>query len=488
DVTGLTLEVSKSDGSTETADVTASMVSGFDSSKLGKQILTVTYEGFTDTYEVEVKATVTPPVTVTGITLNSDSAKKIYTEGDTLDVTGLTLEVSKSDGSTETVDVTASMVSGFDSSRIGKQTLTVSYKGFTDTYEVEVKANIAPTYTVIFDPNGGSVTPTSGTTGTDGKLASLPTPNRANHTFDGWFTEKSGGTRVDEHYVFSGNVTIYAHWTYTGGGGGGITTQYTLTYETNGGNAVAATKHSRGTTVNLTATPTREGYTFDGWYSDAALTNNITSIMMDGNKTVYAGWKENGSVTPSHDCPSAHLKDVDINAWYHEYVDYVVEKVLMQGVSDDLFAPNVTTSRAMIVTILHRLEGRPAASGKTSFDDVVAGSWYADAVAWAEENDIVNGYGGGKFGPNDLITREQFAAIMYRYANFKGYDTSVGQDTNILSYDDAFDVAEWAIEAMQWACGAGLIKGRTEALIVPKGNATRAEVAAVLMRFIENVK
>ncbi|MBQ9535874.1 MAG: InlB B-repeat-containing protein [Clostridia bacterium] len=343
------------------------------------------------------------------------------------------------------------------------------------------------TYTVTFDANGGSVTPTSGTTGTDGKLTSLPTPTRANHTFDGWFTAASGGTKVTTGTVFTADTTIYAHWTYTGGGGGGggITTQYTLTYNTNGGSAVTATKHNSGTTVNLTATPTREGFTFDGWYSDASLTNKITSIKMDGNKTVYAGWKETGS---EHDCPSKHLKDVDVNAWYHEYVDYVVEKGLMQGVAADQFAPNLTTSRAMIVTILHRLEGKPAPNGKASFDDVVAGSWYADAVAWAEENDIVNGYGNGKFGTADPITREQFAAIMYRYANFKGYDVSVGQDTNILSYDDAFDVSGWAMEAMQWAVGSGLISGRTESTLAPKGDATRAEAAAILKRFIENVK
>lgn len=109
-------------------------------------------------------------------------------------------------------------------------------------------------------------------------------------------------------------------------------------------------------------------------------------------------------------------------------------------------------------------------------------------MIWAEANEIVEGYGNGKFGPSGLITREQFAAIMYRYANFKGYDTSVGQDTNILSYDDVSDVSGWAMEAMQWAVGSGLISGRTTSTLVPKGDATRAETAAILKRFIENVK
>lgn len=271
-----------------------------------------------------------------------------------------------------------------------------------------------------------------------------------------------------------------------GGGGGGYTTQYTLTYNTNGGSSIAATKHNSGTTVSLTATPTKEGFTFDGWYSDAALTSKITSIKMDGNKTVYAGWKETGSVTPGHDCPSAHLKDLDINAWYHEYIDYVVEKGLMQGVADDLLAPEVTTSRAMIVTILYRLEGRPAVSGSSPFDDVAEGLWYTDAVKWAEANEIVEGYGNGKFGPNDLITREQFAAIMYRYASFKGYDVSKLAD--LSGYADASAISDWALAAMQWAAAEGLIAGRTTTTLVPGGNATRAEAAAILMRFIENVK
>lgn len=273
----------------------------------------------------------------------------------------------------------------------------------------------------------------------------------------------------------------------SGGGGGG--TQYTLSYETNGGSEVKTTTHINGTTVNLTATPTKEGYTFDGWYADEALTSKITSVKMDENKTVYAGWKENEKPkTDDHECPSAHLKDVDENAWYHEYIDYVVEKGLMEGMADDLFGPNVTTSRAMIVAILYRLEGKPAVTGTSPFDDVKDGRWYTDAIIWANRNGIVEGYGNGKFGPSDLITREQFAAIMYRYANFKGYDVSVGQDTNILSYDDASEVSDWAMEAMQWAVGSGLITGRTETTLVPKGNATRAEAAAILMRFIENVK
>ncbi|MBQ3404252.1 MAG: carbohydrate-binding domain-containing protein [Oscillospiraceae bacterium] len=179
--------------------------------------------------------------------------------------------------------------------------------------------------------------------------------------------------------------------------------------------------------------------------------------------------------------------DVDSGSWYADAVRNVTEKGLMNGVAEDKFDPQGTTTRAMIVTILYRLEGEPEVEGENAFDDVEEGQWYTDAVVWANSNEIVNGYGEGKFGPTDNITREQFAAILYRYAQFKGYDVSVGEDTNILSYNDASDISEWAMPAMQWACGAGLMQGDNNSLL-PGDNATRAQAAALFMRFTENVK
>ncbi|MCR4963952.1 MAG: S-layer homology domain-containing protein [Firmicutes bacterium] len=265
---------------------------------------------------------------------------------------------------------------------------------------------------------------------------------------------------------------------------------YTLTYNSNGGSAIAASKHDSGTTVKLTATPIREGYIFTGWYADGALTKKITSIKMDGNKTVYAGWQAIVPILPvpaapghGHDCPSLRFTDVDTNAWYHEYIDYVVEKGLMQGVTADRFAPNAATTRAMIVTMLYRLEGSPAAGSVNPFKDVANGSWYANAVIWANANGIVEGYGNGKFGPTDNITREQMAAILYRYARYKGYDVS--KQANLSGYTDAAKVSSWALPAMQWANAENLITGRTATTLAPGGNATRAEVAAILQRFIE---
>jgi len=141
----------------------------------------------------------------------------------------------------------------------------------------------------------------------------------------------------------------------------------------------------------------------------------------------------------------------------------------------------------MIITTLWRLEGSPVVNYLMAFDDVDAEQWYTEAIRWASSEKIIEGYGDGKFGTNDAVTREQLVTIMFRYAKYKGYDVLVGEDTNILSYDDAFDVAEWAIPAMQWACGSGMVEGNAMNLM-PQGNAERAQAAAILQRFCDNVK
>ena len=189
-------------------------------------------------------------------------------------------------------------------------------------------------------------------------------------------------------------------------------------------------------------------------------------------------------------CPSATFADLDIDAWYTDSTDFVIANGLMNGVGGDKFDPDGTTSRAMIVTILWRLEGSPIVNYAMDFEDVDAEQWYTEAIRWAASNKIVEGYGNGKFGTNDAITREQMVTTMWRYAKYKGYDVSVGENTNILSYGDAFDVAEWAIPAMQWACGSGMIQGIADGSTMnlqPQGNATRAQAAAILQRYVENV-
>ncbi len=176
--------------------------------------------------------------------------------------------------------------------------------------------------------------------------------------------------------------------------------------------------------------------------------------------------------------------DIKSDDWYHDNVMYVFEKGLMSGVSDTEFGPQVTLTRAMLVTVLWRLEGEPVVNYLMQFTDVEAESYYQEAVRWASAEGIVNGVTDTEFAPHKNITREQIATIMHRYAQYKSYDVSVGENTNILSYDDASDVSEYAISAIQYAVGSGLITGKTDSTLNPKDNATRAEIATILKRFI----
>lgn len=173
----------------------------------------------------------------------------------------------------------------------------------------------------------------------------------------------------------------------------------------------------------------------------------------------------------SHALP---FTDLAVGAWYEDAVAYVYRHDLMSGFSEDTFGPNAALSRAQLCQILYNMERRPAVTGSGSFSDLADGAWYTDAVTWAASQGIVDGYGGGLFGPDDNITREQLASILYRCAQARGDDVSVGEDTNILSYSDAADVAEYAISAMQWACGAGVITGISESALAPRGEATQS--------------
>ena len=185
-------------------------------------------------------------------------------------------------------------------------------------------------------------------------------------------------------------------------------------------------------------------------------------------------------------CPLGAFGDLTAAAWYHDGVHYCLENGLMRGVSGGKFLPDGSTTRAQLVTILWRLEGSPETTGAVRFGDTAGGAWYTEAVRWAAGCGVVKGYDNGRFGPDDAVTREQMAAILYRYAQHKGYDVSAGNDTNILSFDDAFAVSEYAIPAMQWACGSGMVRGIAQKggmLLAPRDTTTRAQTATLLMRF-----
>ena len=294
--------------------------------------------------------------------------------------------------------------------------------------------------------------------------------------------------------VSIGSTTYTLHITSThtsGGGGGGTTASYRVTVEPSENGTIKSSHNtaSAGTTVTLTATP-QDGYRLTGLTVTDGAGNNVTlSDKGDGKYTFVMPSRAvtvKASFAPitAGDLP---FIDVPAGAWYEDGVRYVYQNGLMAGTSATTFGPDVTTTRGMIATILWRLEGSPQVDYAMAFDDVAANSWYAEAIRWAASEGIVSGYGDGKFGPDDIITREQMAAMLYRYAQYKGYDVSVGEDTNILSYTDFEDLSEYAIPAMQWAVGAGIISGTSESTLGPRGNASRAQVAVILTRYCENV-
>ena len=272
----------------------------------------------------------------------------------------------------------------------------------------------------------------------------------------------------------------------SGGGGGSrkpSVTYYTLHFETNGGSAITDMREENNTRISLTKyVPTRQGHTFIGWYSDHNLTNQVSEVSLTKNMTVYAGWR--ADETP--DTVANPFTDVFEKDWFYDDAMFVYKNGLMLGTSKTLLSPHGTVTRGMMATILWRMEGSLAPKGENSFTDVEAGRWYADAITWTAENGIFAGYSKDKFGPDDPITREQLTAIFYRYADYKGYKLTV--TGNLDKFEDADKITDYAKMVMQWAVGNGLIKGKSENLLDPQGTATRAEISAMLHRFIEKAK
>ena len=300
-----------------------------------------------------------------------------------------------------------------------------------------------------------------------------------------WVAEGEGdNTTIYKPITFSVDLSGVAYYQApshggSGSSGGSASTTYTLTFETNGGSAISKVTKNKGTSIDLAQyAPTKSGATFEGWYADKGLTKKITSVKLDANTTVYAKWTE----APVSGLPFGDVKSAD---WFYNDVKYVYEKGMMAGTAADVFAPNATTTRAMIVTILYRLEGSPAVTGTSAFVDVPAGQWYTDAVNWAAANQIVKGTSATTFAPNDSITREQMAAILYRYAQYKGYD--VTKKADLSGYSDNGQVSAYAKDALAWANAAKLINGVTNTTLAPQGNATRAQVSAILHRFCNGV-
>lgn len=358
---------------------------------------------------------------------------------------------------------------------------------YTMRLTAQWKAN---TYNVTVENDGNgtaSADPASAKMGDEVSLT--PMPNSGYH-FKMWEIVPDKVEIKDNKFTMpAAHVTVKAIFernASSGSGGGGGTTYYTLTFETNGGGSMQAIRAARGKTLDLSAyTPMRDGYDFGGWYADKDLTQRITEIKLSGSKTVYADWKKREPNEP--DAVKNPFADVNAGDWFYQDVLFSYEKGLMSGMDAAAFAPYANTTRAQIAVIFYRMEGSPAVEGENSFTDVVRGSgtaWFYDAVTWAQQNGIMGGYSNSSFAPNDPITREQLAAIFYRYAQYKGYDTTQG-GMAIREFDDYESISDYAMGAMAWAVNTGLVKGDSN-LLYPKGTATRAEIAALFHRFAEN--
>ena len=227
---------------------------------------------------------------------------------------------------------------------------------------------------------------------------------------------------------------------------------------------------------------------YERWLEARDITpEKYAASLDDSNKNDNDDKNDNtGTIEPPSGGQEAiRFLDVGAKDWYYDDVQFVVENGLFNGTSNTTFSPNAVMNRAMLVTVLYRLEGEPKVTGSSEFNDVARKQWYTDAVIWATKHEIVNGYGNGTFGPTDSITREQMATILYRYAQYKNYN--VKASNSLTGYSDYTQISAYASQPLKWANAEDLINGRTRTTLVPRGTATRAEVAAILHRFVENV-
>ncbi len=339
------------------------------------------------------------------------------------------------------------------------------------------------------------------TVGDTETLTATVAPDNATDKTVTWTSSNSTVATVDQNGVVTAVARGTAVITATAADGSGASASctvtvssylppanpnYRITVEATQGGTVTAdpTAAKAGATVTLTPVPDR-GYQV----GSVAVTDRFGDAVAVTEQAdgTYTFTMPNGQVTVTVTFAEAPLPfpDVAEGDWFYDTVRYAYETGLMDGVGDSLFAPNSETTRAQLVTILYRLEGEPEVSGTSGFTDVEAGTWYTDAVAWAAANGIVNGVSETEFAPGKDITREQLATILFRYAEAKGYDVSARAD--LSAYTDADQIQSYAAESVAWAVAEGLIQGFEDNTLRPAGNATRAQIATILMRFCEGV-
>ena len=330
-------------------------------------------------------------------------------------------------------------------------------------------------YTITFNVNGGSGTIPSQTTSGQ-KLSSLPTATHSgSYSFDGWYTATSGGTKITTAYTFSTDTTVYAHWTYTGGGGS-YTPSYSITVDKteNGTITVSPKSASKGDTVTITVKPDK-GYELD---TLKVLDKNGDKVKLTEKNGKYTFTMPTGKVTVKgsfvEEAPVQIFKDVPVDAYYYEAVKWAAEKGITGGVGNDLFAPNQPCTRAQIVTFLWRAAGSPAPKGTAAgMTDVVTGSYYEKAVAWAIENGITTGTTAATFSPDDTCTRAQAVTFLARALNAKAASAAEFSDVPTGSY---------FANAVAWAAANGVTEGIGGGLFGSDNDCTRGQIVTFLWR------
>ena len=386
---------------------------------------------------------------------------------------------------------TTTDMSGYQYRCVVKSASGVSVTSAAATLTVE--AYTPPTtYTISADASpaeGGSVS--GGGSYTKGTSVTLTATNNPGYRFVGW-VESGTTVSTNPNYTFvaNSNRSLTAQFDRISSGGGSSDPTYSITLPSRvtGGELKLSRRYAeKGETVTISAIPD-EGYELDTLTVTDSKGNEIDLTHKGGNEYTFKMPAGRVEIEVSFREIEVELPFTDVpeGAWYADAVRYVYEHGLMAGTSGSAFSPEGATTRGQIVTILWRMAGSPVVDYAMDFSDVDPAAYYGEAVRWATSEGVVTGYGNGLFGTNNPITREQFAAMLYRFAQEQGYDVSIGENTNILSYTDVADLSEYAISAMQWAVGAGIINGTGDgSTLTPQGQATRAQAAVMLMRFCE---
>ena len=339
------------------------------------------------------------------------------------------------------------------------------------------------TYSITYDLDGGTASGNPDFYTVESSTITLNPPTRTGYTFIGWSgTDLSGSDNLTVTIPTGsiGNRSYIAHWSLN---------IYSITYDLDGGTALGNpdfyTVESSAITLNE---PTKAGYVFTGWSgTDLVGEDNLTVTIPAGSigdRCYTAHWEFDPTIIAAlNPTPNVDFLDVSRTDWFYYDVRYVCENGLMNGTSRNRFSPYGTATRGMLVTILYRMENEPRCFGSAAFSDVKPGAYYEKAVVWASQNNIVSGYTDGTFRPDAPVTREQLASILYRYTLYRGQDVSAGETTSLTGYGDAQTVSSYALPAMRWACGTGILQGANGKLN-PSGLATRAQLAAMLHRYL----